>query len=134
VIRTGSKRIWAKGEAQAIRRPGTGDPDIVLSSISIERHQARQKKRDRYFLKSSITFEWIRANIPDAASRAVLIAQAFMDMNGSSECPLNAKLWEAVGVTDRYQRRRVLARLRGIGGDYEIVDRPGRPSLMRRVR
>jgi hypothetical protein len=134
MIRTGLRRLSVKEHAQASGRPTTVDTGGILSSISVERHHARQKKRDRYFLKSPITFEWIRANIPDPTSRAVLIAQAFMDMNGSSECSLNAKLWDAVGVTDRYQRRRVLARLRGIGGDYEIVDRAGRPSLMRRVR
>ena len=110
--------------------PGEANPDAMLSPLSREHHKARRDKRNQYFLKGRVTFEWIRNNIPDPASRVVLIARAFMDMRQSDECSLNAKVWDCAGITDRYQRRRILVRLREIGGSYEIKDRKGRPSVL----
>jgi hypothetical protein len=99
--------------------------------LSKQRHQAQRDKRNRYFLKGPVTFAWLRKNIPDPASRVVLIARAFTDMGGSRECTLTTRIWDCAGVFDRYQRRRILVRLREVADDYEIVDRTGRPSQLR---
>ncbi len=105
----------------------------VLSRVSQERHVAQCKKRREYFLKGPVTFDWILENIPDSTSRVILVARAFMNMAGASECVLNQKIWACAGVTDRYQRRRVLKRIRKNGGDYRVVDRTGRPSVLQLV-
>ena len=109
------------------------DPGETLSLLSVDRHQARRAKRGQYFLKGPVSFEWIRGNIPDPASRVVLVARALMEMTRSDQCPLTVKVWDCAGVKDRYQRRRVLARLREAGGDFEIEDRVGRPSVLHRL-
>jgi hypothetical protein len=104
----------------------------VLSRRSRERRRAIVAKRDNYFLKGPLVFAWIRENIPDATSRVVLIAKAFLDMGAASEVVLSAKIWDCAGVRNRYQRRRILARLRALGGELEVLDRPGRPSMLRK--
>jgi hypothetical protein len=109
-------------------------PDEILSPLSAKRQKALHNKRDQYFLGGPISFTWIRNNIPDPTSRVVLVTQAFMDMSRSDEWPLTAKIWDCAGITNRDQRRRVLARLRTIRGNYEIEDRVGRPSVLRKVR
>jgi hypothetical protein len=53
-------------------------------------------------------------------------------MTGKRECELGGKFWDCVGVTDKDRRRRALARLRKVDGDYEIADRIGRASILRR--
>ena len=110
------------------------DFDVVLSPLSVKRRQSRDAKRDRHFLKGPISFAWIRDNIPDPTSRVVLIARALMDMTRSDHCALTAKVWDCSGVADRYQRKRILARLREVRGDFEIEDRVGRPSVLRRAK
>jgi hypothetical protein len=115
-------------------QPANVGIDGTLSVLSTKRHQARRQKRDEYFLKGPLDFRWIRRNVPDPASRVVLVARAFMDMTGSNECALSGKAWDCAGVAGRYRRRRVLARLRRTDGDYVIVDRKGRPSVMRNFK
>jgi hypothetical protein len=110
-----------------------GQASETLSSSSGDRHQARRHKRNRYFLKGPVPFAWIRDNIPDPTSRVVLVVQAFMDMGRSDECVLTAKVWDCAGISNRYQRRRILARLRKAGGGLEVEDRTGRPSVLRRL-
>jgi hypothetical protein len=109
-------------------------PEETLSPLSAKRQQTLRNKRDRYFLKGPVSFAWIQKNIPDPTSRALLVARAFMDMRRSNECVLSAEIWDCAGITNRYQRRRVLARLREIEGNYEIEDRTGRPSVLCRAR
>jgi hypothetical protein len=118
-------------ETVAAAQPVSAGDNGTLSFFSTERHQARRQRRDQYFLMGPLDFGWIRRNVPDPSSRVVLVARAFMDMTGSNECVLNGKTWDCAGVIGRYRRRRVLARLRGVGGDYAIIDRKGRPSVMR---
>jgi hypothetical protein len=110
------------------------EPLAVLCPESLERQEARRQKRGAYFLKGPIRFDWMCANIPDPTSRVVLVARAFMDMSKSDQCVLNAKVWDCAGVHDRYQRRRVLARLRKLRGEFEVEDRVGRPSVLSRGR
>jgi len=104
-----------------------------LSQISLARRQSQSDKRQRYFLKGPLSFGWVCNNIPDPTSRLVLVARAFMDMAGSEECVLTAKVWHCAGIANRDQRRRVLARLRKLDGNFEVVDRKGRPSVLRKA-
>jgi hypothetical protein len=100
-----------------------------LSTNSIAREDAQRSKRDSYFVKGPLTFKFIGQAIPDPASRVVLVAKAFADMNNSSECVLGKKVWECAGVTSHDQRRRILARLRNLHA-LRIIDRLGRPSVI----
>ena len=108
-------------------------PKAILSRGSKERRGAQRRKRDKYFLKGPITFDWIVTNVPDPATRVILVARAFMDMAESDECILNAKVWDCAAITDRYQRRRALKRIRDEVGDYQVINRRGRPSVLRRA-
>ena len=99
-----------------------------LSDNSIARRVAQRDKRDLLFVR--ISFKTIRQTIPDPASRAVLVAKAFMDMEGTNECVLAKRIWECAGIETHDQRRRVLARLRKQGPALKVVDRPGRPSVL----
>ena len=120
-------------EPRARKDAGCGGRVVErLVASSRERNNALRRKRDGYFLKGPITFEWLRRNVPDPTSRVVLVARAFMEMTNSTECVLTAKVWGCAGITDRYQRRRVLASLRRTRGNFEIEDRSGRPSVMRK--
>jgi len=101
-----------------------------LSASSIAREDARRRKRDSYFVKGPLTFEFVRRAIPDPASRVVLMAKAFMDMEQSNECVLSRKVWDCAGVNTPDQRRRVLARLRNVGPVLRVIDRVGRSSLL----
>jgi len=100
-----------------------------LSVKSIAREDAQRSKRDSYFVKGPLTFEFIRRAIPDPASRVVLVAKAFTDMNNSNECVLGKKVWECSGVDTPDRRRRILARLRKLAA-IRIIDRLGRPSVI----
>ena len=103
----------------------------VLSASSATRHEAQREKRRGYFLKGPVEFGWIVDNIPDPTSRVILVARAFMVMNDKNEWALDAKVWNCAGVTDRYQRRRVLQRIRDVVHDYRVIDRPGRTAVLK---
>ena len=61
------------------------------------------------------------------------MAQAFMDMDGSRECVLSAKVWDCAWVVGKDARRRVLRKVQKSVVGFEVIDRPGRPSILRRV-
>jgi hypothetical protein len=100
----------------------------TLSASSVERKTAQLLKRDSLFVK--LSFKSIRQIIPDPASRVVLVAKAFMDMERSNECILGKKVWDCAGVINRDQRRRVLSKLRKQTAACKIIDHTGRPSVM----
>ena len=102
----------------------------LLSANSVARQAMQSRKRGQYFLKGPLSFEFIRRVIPDPTSRVVLIAKAFMDMAGETECVLSQKVWDCAGIGDKDQRRRVLARLRKMGPNLKVQDRKGRPSIL----
>lgn len=83
-----------------------------LSSASQQRHAARQKARDQLFLKGPVTFLWMRSHIPDAASRLILVARAFVAIEDSPRIKLTRKHWECAGITDKDTRSRVIAKIR----------------------
>jgi hypothetical protein len=104
-----------------------------LSDETVRRKVPQRDKRDRYFLKGPLYFGWVRQNIPDPASRLILMAQAFMDMDGSRECVLSAKVWDCAWVVGKDARRRALRKIQKLVVGFEVVNRPGRPSILRRV-
>lgn len=114
------------------------DADIIpfeaakLDAATTERHETQQVKRGRYFVKGPIPFAWVCENIPDPTSRLILVAKAFMDMEQKSECALSRKVWACAGVYNKDQRRRVLQKIRTAIGGYTVLNRKGRPSVLRR--
>ena len=83
-----------------------------LSSTSQQRHAARQKARDKLFLKGPVTFNWMCSHIPDATSRLILVARAFVDIKDSARIKLTRKHWECAGITDKDTRSRVIAKIK----------------------
>ena len=83
-----------------------------LSPVSQQRHAARQKVRDKLFLKGPVTFNWMCSHIPDATSRLILVARAFVDIEDSARIKLTRKHWECAGITDKDTRSRVIAKIR----------------------
>jgi hypothetical protein len=104
-----------------------------LSGPSEARHLSQREKRDRYFVKGPLSFGWVRVNIPDPSSRLILVAKAFMDMDGSVECILSAKVWDCANVSGKDARRRVLQKIQKSVVGFEAITRPGRPSILRSV-
>ena len=103
-----------------------------LSLLSRTRHQAQRQKRRDYFLMGPIRFGWIIDNIPDPASRLILVVRAFMEMNKTHECVLTTQVWDCSGIEGADRRSRVLQRVRQYVADYDVIDRPGRPSVLRK--
>ena len=83
-----------------------------ISSDSQRRHAARQKARDQLFLKGPITFYWMCSHIPDAASRLILVARAFVDIEDCPRIKLTRKHWECAGISDKDTRSRVIAKIK----------------------
>ena len=104
-----------------------------LSRASLERDETRQHKRSNYFLKGPLPFQWIRENIPDPASRLILVARAFMDMERDNECHLTGKVWDCAGVEGKDKRRRTLAKVRRSALGYSVISRPGRPCILQQT-
>lgn len=109
------------------------DPEAVLSHTSTLMREVQRQKHRNYYLKGPVRFGWIMDNIPDPTSRVILFVQAFMDMEGTNELALGAKVWECAGITDRYHRRRVLNKIRDNMPNYRIINRTGRPSVIKHL-
>ena len=97
-----------------------------LSSASQQQHAARQKARDQLFLKGPVTFNWMCSHLPDAASRLILVARAFVAMEDSPRIKLTRKHWECAGITDKDTRSRVIAKIRRECPDILLDTRQGR--------
>ena len=105
---------------------------MKLTSYSSALRSNQMTKRNALFLLGPIKFEWINSNIPDPTSRLVLVARAFMDMEGVSEIALTGKIWAAAKISGKDKRRRVLQIIRdGVEG-YEVISRVGKASLFKR--
>ena len=103
-----------------------------LSPVSQQRHAARQKARKELFLKGPVTFNWMCSHIPDATSRLILVARAFVDIEDSPRIKLTRKHWECAGITDKDARSRVIAKIkRECPG---ILGCPTRPLHLHRVQ
>ena len=104
-----------------------------LHQASYKRDEARRRKRSSYFLKGPLPFLWIRENIPDPASRVILVARAFMDMENTNAYPLTRKVWDCAGVEGKDRRRRILDKICRSTLGYTVITRPGRPSILRQA-
>ena len=83
-----------------------------LSPVSQQRHAARQKACKELFLKGPVTFNWMCSHIPDATSRLILVARAFVAMEDCPRIKLTRKHWECAGITYKDTRSRVIAKIR----------------------
>lgn len=97
-----------------------------LSYASQQRHAARQKARDKLFLKGPLTFQWMGSHIPDATSRLILVARAFVDIEERSRIKLTRKHWECAGINDKDTRSRVIAKIRRECPDILLDAKQGR--------
>ena len=97
-----------------------------ISSVSQRRHAARQKARNQLFLKGPVTFHWMRSHIPDATSRLILVARAFVDIEGRPRIKLTRKHWECTGINDKDTRSRVIAKIRRECPDILLDAKQGR--------
>ena len=97
-----------------------------LSPVSQQRHAARQKARKELFLKGPVTLNWICSHIPDATSRLILVARAFVDIEDSARIKLTRKHWECAGVSDKDTRSRVIAKIRRECSSIHLDAKQGR--------
>jgi hypothetical protein len=93
---------------------------------------AQRSKRDALFLKGPITFGWIRQNIPDQASRLILVAEAFMRMRSPAltSLQLSLKVWRCAGIDSPDQRARVLKKIDQKCEGYRVERRLGRTAVL----
>lgn len=93
---------------------------------------AQRAKRDALFLKGPFKFGCIRQNIPDPASRLILVAWAFMRMPTPevSEVTLTAKVWDCAGIESPDQRSRVLKKIDQHRPGYWVERREGRTAVL----
>ena len=101
-----------------------------LSSVSQRRHAVRQKVRDRLFLKGPVTFNWMCSHMPDATSRLILVARAFVDIEDSPRIKLTRNHWECAGTTHKDTRSRVLAKIRRECLNILLDTKPGRGTYI----
>ena len=97
-----------------------------ISSDSQRRHAARQKARNQLFLKGPITFYWMCSHIPDATSRLILVARAFVDIEERPKIKLTRKHLECAGINDKDTRSRVIAKIRRECPDILLDAKQGR--------
>ena len=81
-------------------------------SAARQRHAACQKARKELFLKGPVTFTWMCSPIPDATSRLILVARAFVDIEDSARIKLTRKHWDCAGITDKDTRSRVISKIK----------------------
>ena len=94
----------------------------------------QRHKRDGLFLKGPIRFGWVCLNIPDPASRLILVAEAFMRMKGPERrsIELRQKIWDCAGISGKDRRSRVLKKIgRDVQG-YRVERRQGRVAVLHR--
>jgi len=95
--------------------------------------QKQKAQRQKLFLKGPIYFEWIQKNIPDPASRVILIAEAFRRMSNGippPNKPLTAKIWDCADIKDKHVRSRVLNKIDAKVQGYKVERRPGRTAVL----
>ena len=85
------------------------------------------------FLLGPIKFGWIKNNIPDPASRLILVAEAFMKMNSLASIELRRQIWDCAGVDNKDQRARVLTKIDKKVEGYRVEYRQGRVSVLHKI-
>ena len=94
------------------------------------------RKREALFLKGPILFGWIKQNIPDPASRLILVAEAFMKMKtpASDSLKLRQLIWDCAGISGKDRRSRVLAKIDKSVSGYTVERKVGGVATLRRVK
>ena len=102
-----------------------------MSTTTLDRQRT---SRDKLFLKGPVKFGWIRRNIPDPASRLIMVAEAFMKMARPevAELELTAKVWNCAGIDGHDRRARVLKTIDASVENYRVERRPGRTCVLHR--
>lgn len=100
------------------------------------RRLQQARKREALFLKGPILFGWIKRNIPDPASRLLLVAEAFMKMKTPAldALELREAVWDCAGISGKDRRSRVLAKIDRDVCDYRVERKVGRVATLRRVK
>lgn len=97
--------------------------------------ETQLKKRRDLFLRGPILFGWIAENIPDAASRLILVAQGFMGMHSPPlrSIELRLKIWDCANIVGKDRRSRVLAKIDTKVSGYRIERKVGGVSILHRL-
>jgi hypothetical protein len=104
--------------------------------MATDRRLAQLRKRETLFLKGPVLFGWIKLNIPDPASRLILVAEAFMKMKAPALDALELRelVWDCAGISGKDRRSRVLAKIdRNVSG-YRVERKVGGVATLRRVK
>lgn len=100
-----------------------------------DRRLEQTRKRVALFLKGPVRFDWIQRNIPDPASRLILVAEAFMKMKTPplDALELRQQVWDCAGIAGKDRRSRVLAKIdRSVPG-YAVERKAGGVAALRRI-
>jgi hypothetical protein len=104
--------------------------------MATDRRLAQLRKRETLFLKGPVLFGWIKLNIPDPASRLILVAEAFMKMKTPAMDALELRelVWDCAGISGKDRRSRVLAKIdRGVSG-FRVERKLGGVATLRRIK
>jgi hypothetical protein len=104
--------------------------------MSIARRDEQTRKREALFLQGPVRFSWIKLNIPDPASRLILVAEAFMKMKTPplDALELRKQVWACAGISGKDRRSRVLAKIDQSVPGYAVERKAGGVATLRRVR
>lgn len=93
-------------------------------------------KRDLLFLRGPVRFGWIKKNIPDPASRLMLVAWGFMNMStpAKTKLDLTLKVYDCAGIENPDQRSRVLKKIDKSVSDCWVERRAGRTVVLHQGR
>jgi hypothetical protein len=104
--------------------------------MTTDRRLQQALKREALFLKGPILFGWIKQNIPDPASRLILVAEAFMKMKTPAldALKLRKQVWDCAGISGKDRRSRVLAKIDWSVSGYTVERNSGGVATLRRVK
>lgn len=105
-------------------------------NMATDRRAEQARKRDALFLLGPVRFDWIKLNIPDPASRLILVAEAFMKMKTPSldALELRKQVWDCAGISGKDRRSRVLAKIDQSVPGYTVERKAGGVATLRRVK
>ena len=105
-------------------------------NMATDRRREQASKRDALFLQGPVRFGWIKLNIPETASRLVLVAEAFMKMKTPTldALELRKQVWDCAGISGKDRRSRVLAKIDENVPGYTVERKAGGVATLRRVK
>jgi hypothetical protein len=104
--------------------------------MATDRRLEQARKREALFLQGPVRFGWIKLNIPDPASRLILVAEAFMKMKTPNldALELRQQVWDCAGISGKDRRSRVLAKIDQSVPGYTVERKVGGVATLRRVK